>query len=44
VLYVVSNVCWIRYGLATKTPGITVQNSIFLLSSVAGIWFWFIKA
>ena len=43
VLYLVSNYFWIRFGLATKTPGLIVQNAAYTLSSLIGIWFWILK-
>ncbi len=43
VLYLVSNIFWIRFGLATKAPGLIVQNAAFTVSSLVGIWFWILK-
>jgi hypothetical protein len=43
LFYLASNACWIRFGMATKTPGLTVQNLAFLASSLLGVWFWILK-
>ena len=43
LFYLASNACWIRFGMATKTHGLTVQNLAFLASSLMGVWFWILK-
>ena len=43
LFYLASNACWIKFGVATKTPGLTVQNLAFLASSLLGVWFWILK-
>ena len=43
LFYLASNVCWIRFGIATKTPGLTVQNLAFTASSLLGVWCWILK-
>lgn len=43
VFYLASNLFWMRFGVATKTPGLIVQNAAYTVSSLLGIWFWIFK-
>ena len=40
VFYVVSNICWIAFGIATNTNGLVVMQCVFMVTSIAGIWGW----
>jgi hypothetical protein len=40
VVYLVSNACWIAFGLVTQAPGLVVMQSIFTVTSGVGVWRW----
>ncbi len=42
VLFVVSNLCWATFALATGTNGLLLQQFFFTATSVIGIWQWLV--
>jgi hypothetical protein len=42
VLYLVSNVAWIAYGIATHANGLIVMQIGFTITGVLGIWNWLV--
>lgn len=42
VLFLVSNVFWISFGLLTDAPGIVVMNLGFSGTSLMGVWKWLV--
>ena len=42
VLFLLSNVFWLSYAFLTNVPGLYTQQTIFFLTSVLGIYRWFI--
>lgn len=41
-LFLVSNVAWIAYGIATHANGLIVMQIGFTITSALGIWNWLI--
>lgn len=44
VLFLVSNVFWIVFAVATNTPGLVAMQLAFTLTSSVGIYRWFFVA
>jgi len=44
VCYLVSNVCWIAYGLSTAQWPLLAMNGVFTVISVVGLVRWFVSA
>lgn len=42
VAFLVSNVCWIVYGVQTGTQGLVIMQGVFMVTSVLGVWRWLI--
>lgn len=42
VAFLVSNVCWIGYGVLTGAQGLVVMQIVFMITSILGIWRWLI--
>jgi hypothetical protein len=40
VVYLVSNSCWIAFGLLTHAPGLVVMQAMFTVTSAVGVWRW----
>ena len=43
VLFLISNSFWIAFGMQTNAPGLITTQVIFSLTSVFGIYRWFIS-
>ncbi len=43
VLFLISNVGWIIYGLLTHATGMVVMQLGFTLTSLIGVWKWLIS-
>lgn len=43
VFFLISNLFWIAFALATQTPGLLTQQAFFTLTSVLGIWNWLVR-
>jgi len=41
VAYLGSNVCWLAYGIKTRTHGLVAMQLGFMLTTGAGLWRWF---
>jgi nicotinamide riboside transporter PnuC len=41
ILYLISNVFWIAYGLAVNARGLLVMQIFFSITSLIGIYRWF---
>lgn len=42
VSYLLSNVCWIAFGILTSAPGLVVMQIVFTITSAIGVWFWLV--
>jgi hypothetical protein len=42
VVYLVSNACWVSFGVVTNAPGLVVMQLIFTGTSSIGIWRWLV--
>lgn len=42
VLFLLSNVAWIVFGLLSHTTGMVVMQAGFTLTSLMGVWRWLI--
>lgn len=42
-VYLLSNSCWIAFGVLTKTPGLVVMQLVFTATSAIGVWRWLIE-
>jgi hypothetical protein len=42
VVYLVSNACWIAFGLLTHAPGLVVMQMAFTVTSAVGVWRWLV--
>jgi len=43
VLFLVSNMFWIAFGLMTDAPGLVVMQIGFSLTSILGVWKWLVE-
>ncbi len=42
IAYLLSNACWVGYALSTSATGLAVQQAVFTLTSLIGVWRWLI--
>ena len=40
--YLLSNAYWIGYALSTSATGLAVQQAVFTLTSLIGVWRWLV--
>jgi len=40
VVFLISNVFWITYGIITRTPGLITMQVVFTATSILGIYQW----
>lgn len=43
VLWLVSNVSWTIYGLATENYALALQQGAFMITSAIGLWHWLLQ-
>ncbi|MGE0329731.1 MAG: nicotinamide mononucleotide transporter [Ramlibacter sp.] len=43
VAYLVSNAAWIVFALQQKHDGMLVQQIVFVVSSLVGVWVWLVR-
>lgn len=43
VVYLLSNSCWIGFGVLTKAPGLVVMQLVFTATSAIGVWRWLVE-
>lgn len=39
-VYILSNACWLSFGLLTETFGMVMMQLVFMATSVLGVWKW----
>jgi len=42
VVYLISNACWIVFGLMSGAPGLVTMQLIFTATSAIGVWRWLV--
>jgi len=40
--FLVSNIAWLAFGVSGRLWGLVVQQSVFLVASLIGIWNWWL--
>lgn len=38
--YLLSNICWIGYGVRTHALGLLAMQAVYLVTSAIGAWHW----
>lgn len=41
-VYLLSNACWITFGVMTSAPGLVVMQAVFTVTSAVGVWRWLV--
>lgn len=41
--FLISNIFWALFAIATHTDGLLVQQAFFSITSIIGIWTWLIR-
>ncbi len=40
VLFIVSSLCWISFGVITGSLAVIIGSSIFVILHIRGLWYW----
>ncbi len=40
VLFIVSSLCWISFGVITGSLAVIIGSAIFVILHIRGLWYW----